>query len=385
MAEQQDPEERWVRMAPPRGSRRWIWVLVAAVLVFAAIGTIALVRRAALRNDGPSVVAAGPGTASAAPGELPGLALDGSGGVVAYLTSPTTVQRADLATGATTTTSVPAVDQPSTLVAGTGWVVARSVGTASGVLLRDGGTAQAPPVAVQQAGRAYSGGSGSLWVVPQEPAGGFRTATLVDVQGDPVGSSSIKVPAALGLPVGHLTGSLVATNDDGTWVAATTGVDHVSRGVLLGIGTDAVLTWDCDDKGRCDARSNRTGQPAAYFPAARKSLLALYGQDIRSARGYGGALSPDRRWVALALPKATRTGSDLVLVDLRSGHRVEVPGALADAKGTDQAAWTPNGRYLLAVTDGRLRAFDATTGKVATVAGTPDGLLHVTIAGSATM
>jgi hypothetical protein len=160
---------------------------------------------------------------------------------------------------------------------------------------------------------------------------------------------------------------------------------RISRGTLLGIGSDAVMTWDCDAKGRCDARINRSGQPPQYLPAAHKSLEGLYRNHIEAAADTRGVLSPDRRWVALELPKPTHSGASLVLVELRSGHRVEVPGTLPALHGTDQAAWTPNGRYLLALTGGRLRAFDSTTGSVVTIGGTLADLRHLTIAGTATM
>ena len=88
---------------------------------------------------------------------------------------------------------------------------------------------------------------------------------------------------------------------------------------------------------------------------------------------------------AKTLPKATRSGSRLVLVELGSGHRIEVAGSIGPSGRTDQAAWTPNGRYLLVLTAGRLRAVDTTTDKVVTIGGTPAGLLHLTMAGTATM
>ena len=73
-----------------------------------------------------------------------------------------------------------------------------------------------------------------------------------------------------------------------------------------------------------------------------------------------------------------------MLVELKSGHRVEVPGAPTGDGAADQAAWTPNGRWLLALTDGRLRAVDTTTDTVVTIGGTLAGLRHLAVAGPAT-
>ncbi|MGI3780159.1 MAG: hypothetical protein ACRYG2_05210 [Janthinobacterium lividum] len=380
--------------APPswyaqRPRRRWPWVAVpVAVAVLATGGVLAHERAATTAGGAPVTVASAAPTAvvPAAPGEQATFALPGAGDTVLYLQAAGAVQRADLAGGAAVITPTPALVEPARFFAGAGWVASKTSDDPSGFVVRDGGGAQVLPVALQQAGRAYPAGSDDVWALPsQADRNGGRTAVQVDVDGDRVGDASIRVPGALGLPASHLEDSLLAVTASGTYEASATGSRRLSRGTLLGVGTDAVLTWDCNSKKRCDARVNRPGQAPDYLPSVRTSLRGLYGKDVTAAATSRGALSPDRRWVALELPKPTRSGARLVLVELKSGHRIEVPGALAGPDGTDQAAWTPNSRYLLALTDGRLRAVDSTTGTVVTIGGTPEGLRHLTVAGTATM
>jgi hypothetical protein len=362
-------------------------VPVAAVVLVGG-GFLVQQRTSATPPAAPAAAASVDPTAvvPAAPGERSTFALAGAGDAVVHLQTAGAVQRADLASGAATVTPTPALEEPSTFFAGPGWVASKPVNDPNGFLVRDGGGAQLLPVAVQQAGTAYPGPDGAIWVLPQQAdRNAGRTAVLVDVAGDRVGDASIRVPDELGVPSGHLSGSLLATTTQGTYEAGPDGIHRVSRGALLGVGTAATLTWDCSTKKRCDARVNRPGKAPLYLPAVHKSLEGLYGGDVPAAAAGRGALSPDGAWVALELPKPTRSGARLVVVELKSGHRVEIPGLPADAYGTDQAAWTPNGRYLLALTDGRLRAFDAGSEAVVTIGGTPAGLRHLTVAGTATM
>lgn len=370
-----------------RPRRRWPWVAVPVAVVLLATGGFLVQHRLAATTDGaPTATVADPtAVVPAAPGEQATFTLAGAGDAVVYLQSSGAVQRADLTSGAATVTPTPALVEPARFFAGAGWVASKTDADPSGFVVHDGAGASLLPVPLQQAGRAYPAGPDAIWVVPsQADRNGGRTAVQVDVDGNRVGDASIRLPGTLGLPVGQLTDSLVAVTASGTYEAGATGSRRLSRGTLLGVGTDAVLTWDCNDKLRCDARVNRPGRAPRYLPAVHASLEGLYAKDVTTAGSSWGVLSPDRRWVALALPKPTRSGARLVLVELKSGHRVEVPGAPAEQDGVAQAAWTPNGRYLLALTDGRLRAVDTTTDVVSTIGGTPAGLRHLAVAGTAT-
>lgn len=371
---------------PPRA--RFPWLLIAvAVVVLAVIAALALHRARPGAAPPPVVTTAAP-TSSPTPLPSaplqPGFVLPGSGGAVVYLQSATAIQRVDLGTGATTVTTIPEQPATSDLLAGAGWVMTKAVGASSGVLVRDGAAPQLLPVAVQQAARAYPAGADAIWVLPQPAASQARIAQLVDAGGNRVGDTVVRVPSALGIPRTNLGASLLAVTTTGTYAAGTGGVQRLSRGTLLGVGTDRVLTWDCNTKGRCDARLDRPNQPPTYVPSVHTSINGLYAGKVTSLKGLSGALSPDARWVALPLPQPTHSGSSLVLVRLKTGHRVEVPGHFSRSS-TDQAAWTPNGRYLLVLTGGQLRAVDTTTGKAVTLGGTPANLQHLTVAGTSTM
>ncbi|HEY0240494.1 MAG TPA: hypothetical protein VGC37_17820 [Friedmanniella sp.] len=370
-----------------RRRRRWPFVAVPVVaLALVAGGFLVQHRLAATAGDSPATPVAAPTTlVPAAPGEQDGFALSGAGQAVVFLQTENAIQRADLTTGAVAVTQTPRLEEPSHLFAGPGWVASKTADSPSGTVVRDGGVAQVLPVALQQAGRAYAAGTDGIWALTQQvDRSGNRTAVVVDLLGNRVGDTSIRVPAPLGVPIRAVGDSLLLNNAQGTYEADPDGSRPISRGTLLGVGSSAVLTWDCNAKKKCDARINRSGRAPRYVPAVRTSLLGLYGKDVTTAALGRGVLSPDRRWVALELPKPTRSGARVVLVQLKSGHRVQVPGGLA-ANPLDQLAWTPNSRYLLALTDGRVRAFDATSEKVVTVGGTLPSIAHLTIAGTATI
>ena len=372
---------------PVRTSRRWLWAAVPLAVLVIVLTSLLALQRWPLAGRPPAQLA--PAGAVSVPPPGPGeagLELAGSGGAVLYVQSTNAIQRIDLGSGASTVAGTPLLDRPSNLIAGDAWVMSKTVGLPTGVLVRDGGVAQLLPPAVQAAGRAYPGAPGGVWILPEQPdRDEGRTAVAVDVAGDRVGGTSIRVPGTLGVPTRHLAGSLVSTTAEGTYVVGTAGSQRLSRGALLGVGSDAVLTWDCNTKKRCDARINTPGKAPQYLPSIRKSIEGLYGDDVAAATAARGVLSPDHRWVALELPKPTRSGARLVLVELKSGHRVEVPGSLATDTGGDQAGWTPSSSHLLVLTDGRVRAFDSATEKVVTLGGTLLDLRHLTIGGTATM
>ena len=78
-----------------------------------------------------------------------------------------------------------------------------------------------------------------------------------------------------------------------------------------------------------------------------------------------GALSPDGRSAALYV-QDPRQGRRLVVLDLVTGQRVRTELALVDGPGPGRLAWTPDGRWLLAVDSAaRILALDPATGRAA--------------------
>ena len=390
---QTDVEQQASPPAPPpawyaqRPRRRWPWVAVPVAVVLLATGGFLVQHRLAATTDGaPTATVADPtAVVPAGPGEQPTFTLPGAGDAVVYLQSSGAVQRADLTSGAATVTPTPALVEPARFFAGAGWVASKTDADPSGFVVHDGAGRAAParPACSRPAARTPPAPtrSGSCRARPTATAGVRRCRSTSTATGSATRASACPAPS----------GSRSGSSRTRWWPSPPRGRTRPARtvapplpGHALGVGTDAVLTWDCNDKLRCDARVNRPGRAPRYLPAVHASLEGLYAKDVTTAGSSWGVLSPDRRWVALALPKPTRSGARLVLVELKSGHRVEVPGAPAGQDGVAQAAWTPNGRYLLALTDGRLRAVDTTTDVVSTIGGTPAGLRHLAVAGTAT-
>lgn len=61
--------------------------------------------------------------------------------------------------------------------------------------------------------------------------------------------------------------------------------------------------------------------------------------------------------------------------------RCPVPGPVTDVNSNAQIAWTPNSRWLLAITDHQMRAFDTRPTGPAPSPSTDEQLLHLTMAG----
>ena len=72
-----------------------------------------------------------------------------------------------------------------------------------------------------------------------------------------------------------------------------------------------------------------------------------------------------------------------MVLNLTTGRTRTVPGTLTDVNGNARIAWTPNSRWLLAITDHQMRAYDtrADTSRLITV--TDEQFRHLTLPGAA--
>ena len=66
------------------------------------------------------------------------------------------------------------------------------------------------------------------------------------------------------------------------------------------------------------------------------------------------------------------------VIDLRTGEDAVLPGVVTDVNVNRQLAWSPDGRWLLALTDHRLRTYDTRTHADGSVPFTTEPLLHLT-------
>ena len=294
--------------------------------------------------------------------------LPGAGSDVVFVQSAAAIYRINLATGAVVRTITPELTQFSSFVARPGWVVSKTVDNDSGVVVRDGQPAQPLPPGLRMNGRVYSAGRDRLWLVPEDATAGYRTAIKVDLDGHRVGTATIRLPDEFGLPNGDQNGQLLITNAGGAYQADPSGLRRLGTGQLLAIGTHHVLTWDCDDQARCNAyRTVRATGRRALLGADRQAVLDVYQDDPDHASSYQGVLSPDGTHAALA--GSSRAGNDgpLFVLNLRTGRDDLLPGSTTDLNPNAQVAWTANSRWLLALTDNQLRAYDTTTATVRTL------------------
>ncbi|RYF05929.1 MAG: hypothetical protein EOO40_09780 [Deltaproteobacteria bacterium] len=171
------------------------------------------------------------------------------------------------------------------------------------------------------------------------------------------------------------TGAVVRTNtpeltqfSSCAYQAGPDGLRRLASGQLLAVGTHQVLSWDCNDQAQCNAyRTVRATGRRTLVLVARRAVLDVYQGDQDDASSSRGVLSPDGTHAALA--GSSRPGNDrpLFVLDLRTGRDDLLPGSTADVNPNAQVAWTANSRWLLALTDNQLRAYDTTTGTVQTL------------------
>ena len=91
---------------------------------------------------------------------------------------------------------------------------------------------------------------------------------------------------------------------------------------------------------------------------AREEIVRLHQGDIGAGAGAAGELSPDGAYAALTIPRGGAGREALVVLNLTTGRSHLLPGTLTDLNGNARIAWTPNSRWLLAITDHQMRAYD---------------------------
>ena len=351
-------------------------VALVAVTVNAVLTLFRVVGPLLAPDPTPSVPAASspelpPVVAPTAPGPVQpagDVRLPGAGSDVVFVQSAAAVYRINLTTGAVVRTITPELTQFSSFVARPGWVVSKTVDDDSGVVVRDGQPAQPLPPGLRGNGRAYPAGQDHLWLIPEDATDGYRIATEVDLDGHRVGTATIRLPGELGLPSSDQNGELLITSTGGAYRAGPRGLRRLATGQLVATGTHHVLTWDCDEQARCNAYRTvlATGR-RTLLASDRQAVIDIYQGDQDHASSSQGALSPDGTHAALA--GSPRPGNDgpLFVLDLRTGRDDLLPGSTTDMNPNAQVAWTTNSRWLLALTDNQLRAYDTTSGTVRTL------------------
>lgn len=385
---------------PPAGAGkagRW-WLLLGAIITVLVAGPIVALsvlfgnrgteplplppdpspttpsQRPAPRNpDSPVVVRAGSGAL------VPGV---GQGQI--YAQSATGIFRIDLGTGRVVRTATPPLEEHVTFVAGRNWVLVKSRWSPTGVIVRDGQPASPLPRRFDPPGFLHPGPGGRLWMEDESPTDPVpdRTIRLAELNGRLVPGRTITVrdtaaPYAIE-PDGY--GGILLSNRGGIYQlepGAGGRARLITRGDLVGAGGRRLLVADCDRRASCrillvDQRTrSRTVLPAAF-----QSLLATTRGDLNASDFGESHLSPDGTHLALTV------GDGVHVVDLRTGRRAVLPGTVTDTNVNRQLSWSPNSRYLFALTDHRIRGFDTRTRTTRTVRITDEQLLHLTAFGT---
>ena len=394
----------------PSGRRRgavWWWLLLVLVVVVLVGGTVVglhVVLPPAVTTPAPATSPAGQASALATPTPAPtparpqpgapvvinaggGPLLPGIGSGQVYAQSATGVFRIELATGRITRTATPDLQEHASFLAESGWVLVKSRWSSTGVLVRDGQPAAPLPRQFDDEGFLHAGPGGRLWMEPEPGTDPTASTTLQLANPDGrLSGRSITAPRSAApyaiFPDGY--GGVLMTNRGGVYRLEPGGprqaahIRLVSRGDLIAAGGRRLLVWDCDPRARCEMVlvDQRTGHRTLRQATAR-TLLAESGIGI-DRNDYGDAsLSPDGTHLAVTANDSAGTFRTHV-IDLRSGNDAVLPGEGPDSNVNRQLTWSPNSRWLLALTDHQIRAYDTSTRTTTDVPLAGEQLLHLT-------
>lgn len=316
---------------------------------------------------------------------LPGI---GTGEV--YAQSATGIFRIELATGGITRTATPDLQEHATFLAGSGWVLVKSRWSPTGVLVRDEQPASPLPQQFDGEGFLHAGPGGRLWMEPEPSTDPTSSTTLqlAELDGRRVQGRTVTAPRSAA-PYAIITdgyGGVLMTNRGGVYLLdpgqprQASRIRLITRGDLVASGGRRLLVWDCDARAGCQMVlvDQRTGHRATR-PAAARTLLAEGSIGI-DRNDYGDeSLSPDGTHLAVMADDATG-GFRVHVIDLRSGRDTVLPGVGPDSNVNRQIAWSTNSRWLLALTDHQLRAYDTRTHTNEDLPLGGEQLLHLTTA-----
>lgn len=346
----EDPDE--LRFGPSRSAgirlpgwlrNRRVAVVVALVLVAAAVA----IAVAAGGHGHRRPVARRPVTEIVAGRRLLGV----RAGWDLFATGPGVLVRIQPAAGLMTRTEVPALRSsgPVYFVVGPHQAIIRPLDFVPGYLVLDGRPARVLPPALGRAGQAFPGPRpGQLWV--ETGFGANLVMSLVDVTGRRVGAS-LTLPRPWGyIAVADGRGYLLVQDGGTIYDFRPARRWRVSSGTLDAVGPSAWLITRCS-RARC--------RYTVIDPADGDRRM-LPGRAARTA-GPFGVISPTGR-IAAVVRYGPRHSLTVHLLNLVTGVDRRLSVIISGATST--LAWTPDGRWLLAVTaNGTLIAIDPRTGR----------------------
>jgi hypothetical protein len=263
--------------------------------------------------------------------------------------------RIEPAAGRVTLTPVPDLRSggPVYLLAGPDRAIIRPLDSVPAYVVPDGQPARQLPGTLNEDGPVFPGPEpGQMWVRPADDhqpvmalatLDGDRLADFVQV---PAGSSSFEA-------VGDGAGYLLYPGIGGVYAARPDGPHRISTGALLAVGPTGWLVVECDAQYRC-----RTVLIDRLDGSRRTVPTTL------ASRDRSGVISPDGSTAAM-MTAGQNGSSGLYLLDLVTGSRRAVDVAVTQQTLDGAIAFSPDGKWLFAITaGGELAVIDRRTGVV---------------------
>jgi hypothetical protein len=274
----------------------------------------------------------------------------GAGGVI----------RVELATGRMTRTQLPPMPGGNVSFVPVRDAVLVHVGDFGPVyVVPDGRLPQVAPAGLAGIGPLLPGPDPDhVWVVrgPGSPA----YLVLLDVRGEPTGTVAPLPAFGTTKPIADRTGFSLAKGVGGTYWAGPPGLRRVTTGAVVATGPTGWLVVECDDRDTCSGVLVTRGGGRRPVDGVLEPSPPVGDLSVPF-----GALSPDGRSAAFYAQDRVR-GRRLVVLDLVTGRRRRTALNLVDGPGPGRLAWTPDGRWLLAVdSSARILALDPATGGAA--------------------
>ncbi len=242
---------------------------------------------------------------------------------------------------------------PVYLLAGPDRAIIRPLDSVPAYVVPDGQPARQLPQTLNEDGPVFPGPEpGQMWVRPaddHQPVMALATLDgerLADFVRVPAGSSSFEA-------VGDGAGYLLYPGIGGVYAARPDGLHRISTGALLAVGPTGWLVEECDAQYRC--RMVLVGRLDGSRRTVPTTLVS---------RDQSGVISPDGSTAAM-MTTGQNGAAGLYLLDLVTGGRRTVDVALTQETQDGAIAFSPDGKWLFAITaGGELAVIDRRTGAV---------------------
>lgn len=276
-----------------------------------------------------------------------------------FATGPGVLVRIEPAAGVITKTAVPPLMStgPVSFVVGPRQAVIRPLDFVPGYLVPDGRPAGPLPASLGRAGEAFPGPRpGQLWV--QTGFGAQDVMSLVTYAGRPAGASVAFTGFLIDLAVPDGRGYFLVQQRGAVYDIRPGSQRRVAAGTLDAAGPSAWLVTQC---------SRRTCRYQVIDPASGARRLVPGRAAAPAAATTPGVIAPDGLIAAIVRTGPSRR-PQVHLVSLMTGTDRVLPVTVSEptfsGSGASSLAWSPDSRWLFAVTaSGAVIAIDPATGQ----------------------